>query len=219
MRTNEELINYLIGTGVLKSLNIIRAMSRIDRRDFITPDCESFAYDDSPCSIGYGQTISQPTTVAFMMEMLQPQEGDKILDIGYGSGWTTAILASIISDSGKIFAFEIIPRLKHFGEDNAKKYKFENITFIEGDGSRGLAREAPFDRILVSAAAPFLSNSPKEQLRIGGRLVIPVGRASQSIYVIERIGDKAYKKKKIPGFVFVELKMNRKNRINRTEQL
>ena len=219
MKTNEELINYLIGTGVLKSLNIIRAMSKIDRRDFITPDCESFAYDDSPCSIGYGQTISQPTTVAFMMEELRPQEGDKILDIGYGSGWTTAILASIVSDSGWIYAFEIIPRLKRFGEDNARKYKFENITFIEGDGSRGLTREAPFDRILVSAAAPALPNYLKEQLKLGGRLVIPVGRGSQSIYVIERIGEKTYKKKKIPGFVFVELKMNRKNKMNKTEQL
>lgn len=219
MKTNEELINYLIGTGVLKSLNIIRAMSKIDRKDFITPDCESFAYDDSPCSIGYGQTISQPTTVAFMMEELKPQEEDKVLDIGYGSGWTTAILASIVSDSGKVFAFEIIPRLKRFGEDNAKKYKFENITFIEGDGSRGLAKEAPFDRILVSAAAPYVSNSLKVQLRIGGRLVIPVGRGAQSIYVIERVDEKTYKKKRIPGFIFVELKMNRKNRINRTEQL
>ncbi len=210
MKTNEELINYLIGTGVLKSLNIIRAMSKIDRRDFITPECENFAYDDSPCSIGYGQTISQPTTVAFMMEMLQPQEGDKILDIGFGSGWTTAILASIAADSGRVFAFEIIPWLKRFGEDNVKKYKLENITFIGGDGSRGLAREAPFDRILVSAAAPILPNSLKEQSKIGGRLVIPVGRASQAIYVIERVAEKAYKKKKIPGFIFVELKRNTK---------
>lgn len=211
MHSNEELINYLIGTGVLKSLNIIRAMSKIDRRDFITLDCESFAYDDSPCSIGYGQTISQPTTVAFMMEELKPQEGDKVLDIGYGSGWTTAILSSIVGDEGKVFALELISILKRFGENNVKKYRFENITFIEGDGSRGLAREAPFDRILVSAAAPFLPNSFKEQLKIGGRLVIPVGRGSQSIYVVERIGEKAYKKKKIPGFVFVELKSKRRN--------
>lgn len=219
MKTNEELVNYLIDTGVLKSLNTIRAFAKIDRKDFITSECEGFAYDDSPCSIGYGQTISQPTTVSFMMEELKPQEGDKVLDIGYGSGWTTAILSSIVGDKGKVFAIELISILKRFGENNVKKYKFQNITFIEGDGSRGLAREAPFDRILVSAAAPFLSNSLKEQLRIGGRLVIPIGRSSQAIYVIERIGEKAYKKKKIPGFVFVELKMNRKNRINKTERL
>lgn len=210
MKSNEELVNYLVGTGVLKSLNIIRAMSKIDRQDFVGPECKSFAYDDSPCSIGYGQTISQPTTVAFMMEELKPQERDRVLDIGYGSGWTTAILASITGDNGHIFAIELISILKRFGENNVKKYKFPNITFLEGDGSRGLAREAPFDRILVSAAAPFLSNSLKEQLKIGGRLVIPVGRSSQAIYVIERIGENTYKKKKIPGFVFVELKRNTK---------
>ena len=222
MKSNEELVNYLIGTGVLKSLDIIQAMSKIDRKDFVGPESESFAYDDYPCSIGYGQTISQPTTVAFMMEQLQPQESERVLDIGYGSGWTTAILASVVGDKGRIFALELISILKRFGENNVKKYKFQNITFIEGDGSKGFAREAPFDRIIVSAAAPFLPNFLKEQLKIGGRLVIPVGRASQSIYVIERVDEKTYKKKKIPGFVFVELKMNRnnrKNKINRTEQL
>ncbi|MBU2595449.1 protein-L-isoaspartate O-methyltransferase [Patescibacteria group bacterium] len=206
MKSNEELINYLIGTGVLKSLNIIRAMSKIDRKDFVTPECENFAYDDSPCSIGYGQTISQPTTVAFMIEQLAPEVGDKVLDIGYGSGWTTAILASIVGEEGRVFAFEIIPILKRFGERNVRTYKFENVNFIEGDGSKGLPREAPFDRILVSAAAPSVPLALKEQLKIGGRLVIPVGRGSQAIYVIERIGEKAYKKKRIPGFVFVELK-------------
>lgn len=206
MSSNEDLINYLIATGVLKTLDIIRAISKIDRRDFVADESKSFAYDDSALSIGYGQTISQPTTVAFMMEMLQPKEGEKILDIGYGSGWTTAILASIVGEKGKVFAFEIIPILKRFGEKNVKKYKIENVNFIEGDGSRGLPNEAPFDRILVSAAAPSVPLVLKEQLKIGGRLVIPVGRGSQAIYVIERIGEKAYKKKRIPGFVFVELK-------------
>jgi len=206
MKNNEELIDYLVGAGVLKSLNIIRAFAKIDRKDFVGLECESFAYDDSPCSIGYGQTISQPTTVAFMIEELKPQEGERILDIGYGSGWTSAILASVAGDKGRVFAIELISILKRFGENNAGKYKFKNITFIEGDGSRGLKSEAPFDRILCSAAAPIFPNSLKEQLKIGGRLVIPVGRESQSIYIIERIGEKAYKKKKIPGFAFVELK-------------
>jgi len=213
MQSNEEMVDYLVGTGVLKTINIIRAFAKIDRKDLVGSECESFAYDDSPCSIGYGQTISQPTTVAFMMEQLKPEEGDKVLDIGSGSGWTTAILASIIGAEGRIFAFEIIPILKRFGESNLKKYKFENINHILGDGSEGLPNEAPFDRILVSAAAPILPSLLQEQLKIGGRLVIPVGEGSQALYVIERVGEKAYKKNKIPGFVFVELKMNRNNRL------
>lgn len=211
LQTNEELVNYLVGTGVLKDLNIIRAISKIDRKDFVVEESKSFAYDDSALSIGYGQTISQPTTVAFMMEMLRPQEGEKILDIGYGSGWTTAILASIVGEKGKIFGFEIIPIIARFGQRNIKEYKFENINFIEGDGSKGLPDEAPFDRILVSAAAPSVPLTLKEQLKIGGRLVIPVGRGSQAIYVIERIGEKAYKKKRIPGFAFVDLKSRHRN--------
>ncbi|MCX6811239.1 MAG: protein-L-isoaspartate O-methyltransferase [Candidatus Berkelbacteria bacterium] len=206
LRTNEELVDYLVGTGVLKSLNIIRAISKVDRKDFVVEESKSFAYDDSAISIGYGQTISQPTTVAFMIEQLAPEVGDKVLDIGYGSGWTTAILASIVGEEGRIFAFEIIPILKRFGERNVRTYKFENVNFIEGDGSKGLPREAPFDRILVSAAAPSVPLTLKEQLKIGGKLVIPVGRGSQAMYVIERIGEKTYKKKRIPGFVFVELK-------------
>ena len=206
MNSNEELINYLIATGVLKTLEIIRALSKIDRQNFVTPECKNFVYEDNPCSIGYGQTISQPTTVALMMEELRPQEGDKVLDIGFGSGWTAAILASIVGEKGKVFAFEIIPIIGRFGEKNVKKYKFENVRFITGDGSKGLPKEAPFDRVLVSAAASSVPLVLKEQLKIGGRLVIPVGRDGQAIYIIERIGEKAYKKKRIPGFVFVDLK-------------
>lgn len=206
LRTNEELVDYLVGTGVLKSLNIIRAFSKIDRKDFVVEESKSFAYDDSALSIGYGQTISQPTTVAFMMEQLKPEPGDKILDIGYGSGWTTAILTTIVGEEGKVFAIEMIPKLAQFGKNNIKKYKFENITYIEGDGSKGLPIEAPFDRILCSAAASSLPPAFKEQLKISGRLVIPVGRGTQAIYVIERIGEKAYKKKRYPGFIFVELR-------------
>lgn len=214
MKSNDELVNYLISTGVLKTLELIRAFSKVDRKNFVAEESRSFAYDDSPLSIGYGQTISQPTTVAFMLEELHPQIGDRVLDIGSGSGWTTAILASVVGEEGKVYAFELIPALKKFGENNANKYKLNNVSFFEGDGSRGLPPEAPYDRILVSAAADSIPKLLKEQLKIGGRLVIPVGRGIQAIYVIERIGDKAYKKKRIPGFIFVELKMNRKNRMN-----
>src|SRR4030042_5626702 len=119
-KLSRDVVVFLVGAGVLKSLNIIRAFAKIDRKDFVTSGCEGFAYDDSPCSIGYGQTISQPNTVAFIMEQLKPEEGDKVLDIGSGSGWTAAILASIVGEEGRVFAFEIIPILKRFGESNVK---------------------------------------------------------------------------------------------------
>jgi protein-L-isoaspartate(D-aspartate) O-methyltransferase len=206
MKTNEELVDYLVGMGALRDLNIIRAISRIDRKDFVGERNIPYAYDDSALSIGYGQTISQPMTVAFMLEQLAAKEGDRVLEIGYGSGWATAILAEILGPKGKVFALEIIPQLCRMGEENVSKYKLSNIEFIKANGSIGLKSEAPFDRILCSAAALVVPPGLREQLKIGGKLVIPVGNVHQEIRVIERMGDRAYKKQRFPGFVFVALR-------------
>lgn len=206
MKTNEELVDYLVGIGALRDLNIIRAISRVDRKDFVGERNAPYAYDDNALSIGYGQTISQPTTVAFMLEHLSAKEGDRILEIGYGSGWATAILAEIAGPKGKVFALEIIPQLCHMGKENVSKYQFSNVEFIKANGSIGLKNEAPFDRILCSAAAPSIPPGLREQLKIGGKLVIPVGDVRQEIRVVERMGDKAYKKQRFPGFVFVALR-------------
>lgn len=207
MNSNEELVEYLVGRGILKNLNIIRAMSQIDRKDFVGEGNLDRAYIDNALPIKFSQTISQPSTVAFMLEELTPKEGQKILDVGAGSGWTTAILAKIVGSKGKVVSCEIIPELKKLGEENVKKYNFENINFYETDASIGLEKEAPFDRILCSAAASEMPIKLKSQLNLGGRLVIPVGGINgQSIVIVDKIGDKTYKQKKYPGFVFVELR-------------
>ncbi|MFZ5559461.1 MAG: protein-L-isoaspartate O-methyltransferase, partial [Patescibacteria group bacterium] len=179
----EELINQLIKEGYLKTSLIIEAFRKIKREDFVLEELKEEADINAPLPIGYGQTISQPLTVAFMLELLQPQPGDKILDIGSGSGWQTAMLAYCVKPNGKVFAIERIPELVEFGKKNISKYNFlapyrtegsgsgiekRIVEFILGDGSRGYKKEAPFDKIIAAASAEKIPEEWKEQLKIGG---------------------------------------------------
>ena len=205
------LINDLIDKNYLRTPRIIEAFRRIRRADFIPDKLESLSEADIPLPIGYRQTISQPLTVAFMMELLDPKEGNKILDIGFGSGWTTALLAEITGEKGNVTAVEIISELCAYGANNIDKYKFiknKRVEILCQDGSSGYAFKAPYGRILVSASAKEISNELKKQLKINGKLVIPV---STSIWMIERISKKEYGEKEYPGFVFVPL-INQKSR-------
>ena len=198
----EQLINNLIQRGCLKTPRIINAFRKIERVDFTPRELKGEADVNAPLPIGYGQTISQPLTVAFMLELLEPREGDKILDIGSGSGWQTAMLAEITGEEGKVCAIERIPELKAFGENNAKKYQFKNIEFILGDGSIGLKKESPFDKIIAAAASNEIPEELKKQLKIKGRLVIPV---ASSIWLIVRDGENKFTEQEFPGFAFVPL--------------
>jgi len=199
-----DLIEKLIKMGYLKTPRIISAFRKIKRADFLPEELKNLAELNEPLPLGFGQTISQPLTVAFMLELLQPEKGDKILDVGAGSGWTTSLLAEIVGNKGKVYAIEIIKELKKLGENNARKYNFVNkgiAEFIHGDGSKGLLEKSPFDKILVSASAEKIPAKLKEQLKIGGRLVIPV---RDSIFLIVRKTDK-FEEKEFFGFSFVPL--------------
>lgn len=200
---NEILINNLIDSGVLKTPTIINAFHQVDRKDFVPVSFWPRAYDDRPLAIGRGQTISQPTTVALMLELLSPQKGEKILDVGSGSGWTTALLATLVGSKGLVIGLEIIPALVKFGQDNLKKYNFPQAKIIQASSRLGHRSLAPFDRILVSAAAEELPLSLVEQLKIGGRLVLPI---LNSIWKIDKVGEREIKKTEFPGFIFVPLK-------------
>lgn len=213
-----DLIDSLIKDGWLKTPIIIRAFKKIKRADFMftrrslpqvgvggPEEVERLAKLDEAIPIGFSQTISQPLTVAFMFEQLEPKFGDNILDIGSGSGWTTALLAEIVGKRGKVTAIELIPELKEFGEKNAAKYNFikkKIVQFICADGSKGYIKEAPFDRILVSAAAREVPNAWKEQLKTKGRIVCPI---NSSILTIIKKSEKDFRQIEHPGFVFVPL--------------
>ena len=235
------LIEDLIKDGWLKTPEIIRAFQRIKRKDFLPKGMENLAELNEALPIGFGQTISQPLVVAFMLEQLQPQPGDKILDIGSGSGWTTGLLADIVSQkpgiqnakfkiqnynskfkTGRVIAIEIIPELMEFGKQNVSKYNLLKkgvVEFICADGSKGYpditARpefSEGFDKILASASAEKLPQSWKEQLKIGGRIVTPIGSSiwlfiKKSPSVAKALEGKKnnFEEIEYPGFAFVPL--------------
>lgn len=203
--TREKLIGELIRDGYLKTASVIDAFKTIDRKDFVREEIREETYGNYPLPIGFGQTISQPLTVAFMLELLEPKTGEKILDVGAGSGWQTALLAQIVGEHGKIIAIERIEELKKIAEENIEKYNFVEkgiVKIICGDGSKGFNEDAPFDKIIAAATANEIPQAWKEQLKIGGRIVAPVG---QSIFVLDKTGQNQFSQKQYFGFSFVPL--------------
>lgn len=200
----KELVANLQKLGVLKTRRIVAAFLAVDRRDFVPREEQNLAYVDVALPLRAGQTISQPYTVAFMMELLDPQPGQKILDIGFGSGWTTAILADVVGPPGQVYGIEIVPEIFAFGQANLAKFSLPNIELKLQSGSEGLAEAAPFDRILVSAAARKIPPALKNQLAIGGKMVIPIGSGSESSLVLwQKHGLTDFTQKIYPGFAFV----------------
>jgi len=200
-----KLVNDLIKDGYLKSDLVIDAFSEISRIEFVPKELESEADENVALPIGFGQTISQPLTVAFMFELLDPRRGQKILDVGSGSGWTTALLSYIVGSGGKVIGVERIETLKKIGAKNADKYGYVKkgiAEFYAADGSIGFPPGAPFDRILVSASAGRVPAELKKQLKIGGKMVIPV---RNSIWYLEKKSETEFYKEEYPGFVFVPL--------------
>lgn len=205
MHSNDSLIKLLIQEGYLKSPAIVSAFKKVDRADFVPPELLPEAYGNYPLSIGLGQTISQPATVAFMLELLAAQPGDKVLDIGSGSGWQTALLAEIVGPAGQVFGLEIKNQLINFANQNLSKYSYQNIELAKGNGWLGLPEKAPFAKIIVAAAALTVPQPLKEQLLVGGRLVMPIGYGTQDIVVIDKVSKSELAEKHYPGFVFVPL--------------
>lgn len=178
------------------------ALRAVDRSLFLPAEVRADANLDIPLPIGVGQTNSQPTTVRRMLRWLDPQPGDKVLDVGSGSGWTTALLAYLVGPKGSVYAVELVPELVRFGAHNAKRAGVKNARFFEAGKVFGLPDFAPYNRILVSAAATQVPSELLEQLQIGGRLVIPV---HSSIWVIDKTGHEKYETVQHPGFAFVPL--------------
>ncbi len=195
-----QMINLLKNSGALVSKDIIKAFEKVDRVDFIPEKPRVFC--KHPKTIGHGQTNSQPLTVAIMLEFLKPLRGDRILDVGTGSGWTTALLAHTVGEKGEVYGVEVIADLVKFGQRNLKKYKFNNASILEAGDVLGFPTEAPFDKILVSAAAPKLPKVLVRQLKVGGRMVIPV---QNSIWVVNKVSNNTTKIRKHYGFSFVPL--------------
>ena len=198
------LIDYLIGSGILKNQRVIDAFRKIKRQNFLLPEYREFSYADEPLPIMSGQTISQPTTIAIMTEALKLKPGMKVLEVGAGSGYQAALISEIVGLKGKVFTIELLEELYKFAKRNLKDYK--NVKVILGDGSKGYEKEAPFDRIIVTAAGSKIPEKLFEQLKEQGILMIPVGSSfSQEMLEIRKVkGEKLIKN--LGQFVFVPLR-------------
>jgi protein-L-isoaspartate(D-aspartate) O-methyltransferase len=184
---------------------IEKAFKNIHRQDFVPEYLRSQAGVDAPLPIGFSQTISQPYTVRLMLEWLDAQAGERILDVGSGSGWTTALLSQIVGLKGKIFAVELIPELVKFGRNNCEEAGVKNAEFFQAGQDYGLPNYSPYDRILVSASAKELPKELLNQLKISGKLIIPV---QNDILEITKKSNTDFETITHPGFVFVPLVKN-----------
>jgi protein-L-isoaspartate(D-aspartate) O-methyltransferase len=179
------VMRQLAGRGV-RDQRVLAAMRWAPREWFLPSHLAADAYSDAPLPIGSGQTISQPYVVALMTERLEPKRTHRILEIGTGSGYQTAILA-YLAGNGKVFTIERLPDLLVEAEERFRRLGLTNIETRLGDGAAGWPEEAPFDGIIVAAAAPRIPEPLRAQLAPGARLVIPVGDlASQELVILER---------------------------------
>ena len=168
----------------IKDERVLAAMGKVPREKFVPADARADAYEDGPLPIGYDQTISQPYIVAFMTEQLGPRPGERVLEIGSGSGYQAAILAELVAD---VYTIEIVESLAKTAETTLQRLGYENVHIKVGDGYKGWPEEAPFDAIIVTCAPENVPQPLIDQLQDGGRMIIPVGeRFAQQLYLLEK---------------------------------
>ena len=201
----ESLLEEIKQMGI-HDKKVINAMREVPRHYFTGDSDIESSYRNYPLPIGKGQTISQPYTVAFMIEQLELESGDKVLEVGSGSGYNAAIMAKIVEPDGKIYSIEVRKELIDFAKKNLLKANIDNVELIYRDGSKGHEKHAPYDKIIVTAAAPEIPKALKNQLKQGGILIAPVGGGfGQEMVKLVKHKDK-FTKQKLGGFRFVPLK-------------
>ncbi len=200
----ERLLNY----GYIKSEKVKKAILKVPREEFIPPENKQYAYIDQPLPIGKGQTISAPHMVAIICEKLALKKGMQVLEIGTGFGYNAAVVSEIIGPKGHVYTIERIEKLKNIAEQNLKRTGYsDNVTIIYGDGTKGYEEKSPYDRVYATASAPKIPEPLKKQLKIGGRLLTPIGldTSVQELLCLSRVGEDDYKSYNLGGVVFVPM--------------
>lgn len=203
----ENLVEKLFNQGYIRTEKVKKAMLNVPREEFMPPENSSYAYLDRPFPIGKGQTISAPHMVAIIAEKLELEEGMNILEIGTGWGYNAAVVGEIVGKNGHVFTIERISSLAEKARENLEKTGYsEMVTVIEGDGTTGYPDKAPYDRIYGTASAPQIPEPLKEQLKIGGKLIMPMGSDYfQELVSVMRISDDDYQTMNLGGVVFVPM--------------
>ncbi|MGB5932598.1 MAG: protein-L-isoaspartate(D-aspartate) O-methyltransferase, partial [Anaerolineae bacterium] len=200
----EDMVRSQIEARGVKDPQVLETMRSVPRHEFVPSEYQDYSYADQPLPIGYGQTISQPYMVAVMTELLEVEEGDKVLEVGTGSGYQAAILAEI---TAQVYSVEIIPELSESAAFRLKRLGYDQVKVANLDGYYGWEEHAPYDRIIVTCAPDHMPSPLLEQLKDGGRLIIPVGPpgAYQTLWLIEREGDEFLYKNVMEWIRFVPL--------------
>lgn len=205
----ERLIKWLTKNGYLRSPLIKDAFMYINREDFVSDAAKGEAYENLPIAIEFGRTIPQPSTVAFMLELVEPKFGEKILHVGAGTGWQTALLARVVSGKaesdlpfGKVIAFEGVEKLSEIAIKNLEQYSFISngiADVIHGNAKEGFSKDAPYDKIVSSVSFTEIPKVWKDEVRIGGRIVVPIG---ERIVVLDKTGADTFSRRQYFGFDF-----------------
>ena len=203
-RQRAAMVKTQLAERDITNKTVLAAMGRVPRHRFVLPRWEAAAYDDGPLPINAGQTISQPYIVALMTQLADPKPGDRVLDIGTGSGYQAAVLAEL---GAEVYSIEIIPELADEAKKRLEDLKYDKVTVRAGDGYRGWPEKAPFKAIILAAAAPKVPEPLIAQLAAGGKLVIPVGEEGgvQELLVITRQPDGSVKRETVAPVAFVPM--------------
>ena len=198
---NQMVDQQIIGRGV-EDLAVITAMRQVPRHRFVSEGDSHQAYEDHPLPIGYGQTISQPYIVAFMTEALKLKPNDRVLEIGTGSGYQAAVLAEIVAE---VFTIEVVEVLAQKAEATLQQLDYRNIMLRTGDGYQGWPEHAPFDAVILTAAPDHVPQPLLDQLAVGGRLIVPVGKQLQELVLIHRTQPDEYTRTVLLPVAFVPM--------------
>ncbi|MCC7558895.1 MAG: protein-L-isoaspartate O-methyltransferase [Methanobacterium sp.] len=203
----KDLVKKLFNQGYINTEKVKEAMLKVPREEFMPPENSSYAYLDRPFPIGKGQTISAPHMVAIIAEKLELTDGMRILEIGTGLGYNAAVVAEIAGNEGHVYTIERIPALVEKSRENLNKTGYsDRVTVIEGDGTIGYPDKAPYDRIYGTASAPKIPEPLKKQLKIGGKLIMPMGSDYyQELVLVMRISDDDFQTRNLGGVVFVPM--------------
>jgi protein-L-isoaspartate(D-aspartate) O-methyltransferase len=211
----EKLVDSLVKQGILRSPKVTLAMRTVPRSKFLPSEMQAYSATDAPLSIGFGQTVSAPHMVSIMNEALQLAVGNRVLEVGAGCGWQAATIAELVtsqdeprSEWGHVYTTEIVPALAEQAKKNIMNTGYgDRVTIINADGSQGYSEKAPYDRIVVTAAAPEVPQPLLDQLKTCGIMVIPVGKGSlyQNLMRITKEADGKIKRENLGGVAFVPL--------------